>query len=429
MGELVRKGSISLFVKILAAGTVFATNVLVSRALGAEEAGYYFLGFAILTILSAASRLGFDRIATRYVSGFSASSNLSGVCGTYKFVVFWVTVTSLCISVLLYAFSAQLSHMVFQKPEMKEVLELFSLALAPITLTYLHGFFHQGLKNMIAMQLCFNFGLNLVFLVAVAIGFVSHDHLALHAFLVLFVGSSYLACFVAVISWVRKEGLGLAEITKSKFRIPKVWNIALPLWLSTLLTLVANWSAVLIVGYLASSSEVAIFTNATRTAMLIVLVLQAVNSIVGPKLGEAFGVDDMLAVREISVLGTRITILIGTPIVAFMVTFSELIMSMFGSGFREGATVLVILAIGQFVNVITGPVAWILVMGKGERMLLLSHVGSATVMVVLCFVLIPPFGLAGAAIAQATGLSVQMIMCTFAVKYLYGFFPIQLRSI
>ena len=83
-----------------------------------------------------------------------------------------------------------------------------------------------------------------------------------------------------------------------------------------------------------------------------------------------------------------------------IVLLSGFLMGLFGSEFRSGADVLVILAVGQFINSATGLVGLMLIMSHNESKLLQAAAIAAVVNAGLNLWLIPRYGLTGAAWAS-----------------------------
>ncbi|MCP3688546.1 MAG: hypothetical protein GY784_09035, partial [Gammaproteobacteria bacterium] len=56
--EFVLGSAVGLGIKLLSAVSLFLMNIVVARALGAAEAGLFFLGFALVVVVAAVGRLG-----------------------------------------------------------------------------------------------------------------------------------------------------------------------------------------------------------------------------------------------------------------------------------------------------------------------------------------------------------------------------------
>ena len=68
-----------------------------------------------------------------------------------------------------------------------------------------------------------------------------------------------------------------------------------------------------------------------------------------------------------------------------------------------------------FVNVITGSVGFLLMMSGNERLLMNNIASSALISLLLSFMLIPHYGIIGAAVATAMSVIVRNIMASYFV--------------
>jgi O-antigen/teichoic acid export membrane protein len=86
--------------------------------------------------------------------------------------------------------------------------------------------------------------------------------------------------------------------------------------------------------------------------------------------------------------------------------FAPLLVQVFGQGFSSGANALSVLAIAMLVSMATGPVTVVLLMG-GKSSWNMTNAGAAlTVNILLNVILIPRFGITGAAVAWAVSIVV-----------------------
>jgi O-antigen/teichoic acid export membrane protein len=109
-----------------------------------------------------------------------------------------------------------------------------------------------------------------------------------------------------------------------------------------------------------------------------------------------------------------------SPLLALFVLAPHFVMNLFGPRFAEGGPALAVLAIGQFINVVTGSVGWILIMCGYERLLRNNLAVCAAMCVGLNLLLVPRFGYLGAAVATAVTLLVQMLVAAVMVWYKLG---------
>jgi O-antigen/teichoic acid export membrane protein len=90
------------------------------------------------------------------------------------------------------------------------------------------------------------------------------------------------------------------------------------------------------------------------------------------------------------------------PFYILLAVFAPLALRVFGQEFVPGENALVVLALAMLVSMACGPVSVVLLMGGKSSWNLLNTIFAASLGVGLNFVLIPRYGVVGAAIAAAT---------------------------
>ena len=91
------------------------------------------------------------------------------------------------------------------------------------------------------------------------------------------------------------------------------------------------------------------------------------------------------------------------PLFVLYLVLPDQVMALFGVEFQQGAFALVVLVLGSLVNVATGPVATLLNMANYETIVLRIQIAEAGLNAVLLVLLVPPFGVLGAAVATTFG--------------------------
>ncbi|MFP6788343.1 MAG: MATE family efflux transporter [Thalassolituus sp.] len=173
-----------------------------------------------------------------------------------------------------------------------------------------------------------------------------------------------------------------------------------------------------------SSEDLAYLTAAQRTATLTSFVLMVVNMVVAPRYARLWKEGNIARIQKLANWSTRGMILFVTPIVTVMIFYPEMIMRLFGSEFEKGARLLSIITVGQFVNVATGSVVYLLNMSGHERDFRRVTFFAGPLTIILALVFTHFWGVLGAASATAIGLSVQNLLALAMVKKRLGFWPI-----
>ena len=103
-----------------------------------------------------------------------------------------------------------------------------------------------------------------------------------------------------------------------------------------------------------------------------------------------------------------------------LVVLGKFILSLFGDGFTQGYPLLCVLVIGLVVRSSIGPSERLLNMIGRQKMCAVVYAGAFATNLVLCFVLIPRFGLMGAAIATVTAILLESGFLILAVRKQLG---------
>lgn len=402
-----------------AAVVAFVLTVVVARVMGAEQAGLFLFGFAMLAALTSFFRLGLDHVILRLVGseGVSAVAQKKLNQG-----LLWVLITSVPFAALMFLFVDVIASEVFNKPELAIVLRWVVLALPAMTLFLLLAFAFQGLHRIVMTVLCQGLGLSALFLLFFSLVFwcwpgrLNAEYAAM-----LYSLCAFIVCVLALCFWFAQDGVNFSV---QSICDKELWRASSNLWAAANMSLLVQWSGVLVAGAYVATEELAYLSAAQRTVMLASFVLMVVNMVVAPRYAKLWREGNVKEVQRLAKLSTRGMIVLVLPVVVFMVTFPEWIMGWFGGGFEQGAALLVVMALGQFVNVATGSVGYLLTMSGHERDFRKVTFFSGPLTIVCAFIFIDQWGVLGAAYATALGLSTQNLLALLMVKRRMGFWPI-----
>lgn len=212
-------------------------------------------------------------------------------------------------------------------------------------------------------------------------------------------------CGAAVVGylWLRRVTPQSIRSARAKYE-PREWlRISSPMMVGSLLQTGLNRTDVLLLGILFSVESSGVYSAAARTAALCVFFKSVVDLVVPPRLAAAYFGGRRQEFKRILAFGTLFSAAGALPVFGGLLLWPELAMRLFGDGFVGASPILRILAIGQFVNALTGPVGFALLMtgneGRFARVQLVT-----TIMMIPCYAMfIPGWGAKGAAIITAAG--------------------------
>jgi len=407
--DIISGASTAFFLKLLGVGFSFGFNVLIARLLGAEGAGIYYLALTVTTIATVLGRVGLDNTLLRYTAGGAIVGDWASVKGVYQKGLTLAITASAIVTLVVFVSAPLLSNAVFNQPELIEPIRWMSLSIIPMVALYLHAEMFRGLRQITYYQLFQGVGVPALSLVGLYfLGRIWGVKGAAWAYSI----AALLTTLVALNLWHRTTPQ-FRDIA-GYFETKTLLESSIPLFVVSLLSLCTDWTAVLFLGVWHTEADVGIFYIAQRTAMLIVLILSSVNSIAAPKFASLYKQGHIKSLELTARNSARIMILLASPVFLLFVLVPGYVLKLFGSDFEQGATELVILSIGQFINVATGSVGYLLTMCGYEKLIRSYLIVFTILNIILSLLLIPKFGLLGAALV--TTLIISSINIAFAIE-------------
>ena len=154
--------------------------------------------------------------------------------------------------------------------------------------------------------------------------------------------------------------------------------------------------------------------------------LMAVNSIAAPKFSEIHSSGDIDALKRIVQQSTKTIFWVSAPVLFVLIFFPSSILSMFGDEFKLAAMCLIILSIGKMFSAISGSVGTFLQMVGRQKIFQNILIVAALINVGLNSLLIPNYGIEGAAIASTVSGVFWNLLMIFYIKKHFGFYTIYL---
>lgn len=214
---------------------------------------------------------------------------------------------------------------------------------------------------------------------------------------------------------------GLSRSDPAELRA--MMRYSLPLSLNRALLYSNNQTEILILGVFGTPAMVGVFQVCSQLALVTSAILAAIGAIFSPVVAAAFGHNDRPRVQALYQLSTRWSLMIGFPLFLFVVGHAGLLTQTLG--IREGATALVILSFGRLVDLATGSVAAVLMVAGHARLSLFNSLLFLGLSLAFDALLIPPFGLTGAACASAASLVIINVVRVGQVWHYLQIQPVQ----
>lgn len=400
----------------------YLSRIVIARFLNPEGYGLITLGIAGMSIAATLASLGLPSGIRRYVSFYKGKGDEGRIKGTILGALKISFPLSLFLAILTFIGADWISIHVFNELKLTPILRIFSIAipfsvLAQNLVSSTIGF--QDLRYKVYVNDIFQNTFKLAAIVTLLLlGFGVLG--AAWGWVLAIILTPFLAFY-----FLDKK---LFPIFRSKIKsIPvekELFSFSWPLIFVSAAGLVIGWTDTLMLGYFSTASDVGIYNVALPTAMLLMNITVAFSMIFLPVASELYGRNRIEDLRTAYSAVTKWVFSLTLPIFLLMALFSEsIIQIIFGSAYIPGAIVLSILAAGFFIDSATGPVSSIIqTCGRTKINMGCSFIGAGTNFT-LNFLLIPVYGIKGAAIATASSYVLMKIALLISAYRIAGMQP------
>jgi O-antigen/teichoic acid export membrane protein len=390
-------------IKIAGTAISFLAQLVLARVLGVESYGVYAYVLAWTTLLALLATLGFQQGLLRFVSAYVAQEKWGLARGVARYaqtraVMAGAAVTAVGTA-LIVGFEDHL-------PTELENAWLFGLIMVPVlALLHVRASLLRAFGKVLAALAPNLLWRHMFVLIGVGtLGIIHPGDVRAPLAMAVMLGGTVVS--LAIASWLlrgaRPEAMASIPVAEER-----------PVWLSAtrFMLLIAaaqvlmERADVLLLGWFAGTTEAGIYSIAHRIAMLVTFVLTAVNIIFAPTAaalyaqGDRSGLQTLVTMTAWWITGSALAIAL-----PFLV-LTGFWLGLFGDAFVAGSSALRILIVGQLISAMAGSVGYLMMMTGQERQAALIILGATAANLVLNLLLIPLFGMEGAAIANAATLA------------------------
>lgn len=425
--KLALGASITMMGTMVGRGLYVLGSVVLARFLGPEAFGLYAIGWTIYRIVRVIGPLGLDQGILRYGSHYR-SSDLPRLKGLLMRALLQALLSGLAIGVGLYFLAPWLAEEVYQKPELASVLRWF----APIYCLVV-GLRVATSATRVSQRMQYS---------------VYSEQLAQPA-----VNLCLLLAFF-LLGWNlfgAVAALAVSIVISVSMAWYYVWRIfsdtlsgvveAIPVgrdfYAFTLVACLASGATVLnatvdrlIIGYFLPASDVGVYQAVAQSSILFAAIVGAFSTIFSPMIADLQQRGETEELGELFKVSTKWGLYMSLPVFLVICLIpGEVIGVLFGSEYKSGSVSLVILAVGQLINVGSGSVGLMMVMSGNQRLWLWTAGLMLPVNIALNVLLIPQLGLSGAALASGISLGGLFVLGLLQVRRSLGIWPYDWRYI
>lgn len=416
--RLLSGGAWALGGRVVTAFTGLASNALLARLLSPQDLGTYFLAFSVVSLGAVLGSLGLNQAVVRFVAESMGANQAERARRTVVMVVGIGAIGATVVALMYLLFGGVLGAL-FHAPALAAVTGLVAGWIVVMTLQHLLAETFRGFHDIRLATAFSGLVMGVLLTACLSILWLSEGQATLGV-VILLAGISGLTSTLLAGWLLHRKVTSLAPSSPGgRVRADKLLRVAWPLMITGVTIFALTQADLWIVGVFRPQEEVAIYGAAVRMVTLVAMPLLIVNAVVPPLIAEMYfqGKKRELQ-RALRISATLAAIPAIVVLLSFTLFGAPILGAVFGDYYREGATVLALLSVGQLVNVWAGPSGLLLNMTGHHFSAMAITLLSAITALVTAILIVDNAGIAGVGASFAGGLILQngaMILYTWKV--------------
>ena len=418
---LARGGGILFAGRLFEYASRFVFGIILARALGADGYGLYTLGLAAIVVLGGVAVLGLDAAMEHFLPDAIHKRDEDRIWGMLQIGLALPAVFGIVIVVIVFAMAGFLADNLYDQPEAASILRWVSLVVPLRAVGHVLLGATRAFKRMefqvYADSILLNvsrIGLSVLLL---GMGFGVPGVLAAYA-----------------LGWILTDGLLLFFLHRRLFPLGRplhasqrpvrqMLSFSGPVCLGSVVETLGGSAEILLLGMLSTLAAVGIYSAAERIQMVGFMFLGAASLAAKPIISDLYHRGETAQLARFYQTLSRWSLSFVLPYFLTAVLFAGPILAIFGEEFEAGSMVLILISTATLVHAGTGLSHPMIVMTGHSKLSFLNTIVIVLLSMILSLVLIPAWGLIGAAVATLLSSVIINVARLFQVYWLQKTWP------
>lgn len=387
-------------IQLIAMGAGFIVSVVIARQYGDSSFSLYVLFVTHLNLLMMFSRTGQDFLVLRETAKPRSSTSFSPKLAL-KIMLPQVLVLALLYGALAKAGLMGLPESV--RPELF-TLAMVLAALGQIGIRFVVNLL-RGMNRVSLANLFQGLPLNIALMAGLSIYCILIDKPHSQS-PIWFYALSALSIGIILLHFHRDK----LPDDKSETSAISQWRAGLPFMVIAGTSMLNQSIDVLFINSLGEFEQLGLYNAAQKLSSLISFSLILAVSLVSNRFAAFSSRNDKAQLRKIYVRATALSSAMALAIAIPLLFASDYVLAIWGEHYIAASMPLFLLATGRIIKVFFGPLGTLLLMSGNEKSVLKTFIASVVINILLNFLLVPKYGISGAAAASAIALISQNIM-------------------
>ncbi|MCJ7734675.1 MAG: flippase [Anaerolineales bacterium] len=396
--------------------------MVMTRYLSQDDVGSFTLAQSIINISLVFVVLGTHRSLDRFIPVFNTTGESGKIKSLIRMVFELSVVGSLVIGLLIFLGSDYLGRQVFDNPTLAGLLRIivYSIPLLVVTLIVSYAFTgYKELRYHVYLKQFLEPVLKIVLMIFAAV-------LGISVFQWTWLYNAALLITAIAGLWILRKNIfqPLANIPALKIEVREIISYSWPISIASILIIIIGQIDYLILGVFHPAANVGVYRIYIQIAALLQLILGSTARIYKPVISELISKDDYSDIQDtyqrvskwvffLTMLGFLVIMLYGSRLTSLLFTEKYAVYPL----------ALTILALGTLINAMFGPEGMTLEAFGNTKLVLINSLVMVFTNVGLGFLLIPDYGIVGAAISTGATLAIGGFLGYLEISYLYKMQP------
>lgn len=422
---LAKGAGIALVGRILSRGLLIVGQAILARALGRADYGLFSIGWSVLQISLFASPIGLQHGVIQFGARAWGEDALQ-LRRILQQTIFLAFISSLFWGAALYILSPQLSIW-FDKPGLELVLRGTAIAMVLSVLIRVVAAATRISRRVQFSTLAEDF-LPSLFLTIGAILFTMLWPGGLFGSLLSVVVSYGLSIVAAFFFLIKLYPDVIKPVSWDSSLFRQITAFSVPAAVAGTLIVLIQWVTRLVLGYFRPEAEVGLYQAASQLASVLVMVQASTSAIFTPMIARMAAQNDTGQLNKLYKIATKWSLYLSIPLLLVLMVYPALSLQLvFDAEYVDGAAALLIMAVGQLVNIATGAVGPLMVTLNRQKQFVQIQAIALIITLALNIWWIPEWGITGAAIGNAIGIAFANLASMIYLRHATGLWPYDRR--
>ncbi|RWX74372.1 lipopolysaccharide biosynthesis protein [Neorhizobium lilium] len=412
-----RQALTAFLIRILSAAIAFVSQIVLARVMGEFEYGIFAFVWVIVVLAGNLSCLGFHTSIIRFLHQHRVEGDLPAVRGltlAARLIALASSSTVGCLGLLFLHLFGDRMEAYYLIPVSLAFFTMPMIALGDV----LDGTARSAGWTAMALSPTYLFRPTLILLFMLLAIWMGAPHTAVTA-----MEAALVATYVSTLSQLVRVSLRLRRLHghgPRQFALGAWLRYSLPLFLVDGIGFLLTNADVVVVGLYLPPDQVGIYYAAAKTIVLVQFVYFSVKAAAGPRFSALLAEGDTQTLAGFAVQTTRWVFWPSLAVGLAALAAGQFLLSLFGPGFTAGYSLMAILFCGILAKAMVGPGEVLLSMAGRQKLCVLLYAVTLSAGILFYVLLIPRFGLAGAAMATALAMMVEAVLLHIAVRRTLG---------